>query len=240
MPIPQLWTDDYLSDLQENAEIEISTLVPCIYVRFPLNIVAGQTIYNFLTDVSPAQRLTGIIRVTYLGKTVHPVSVNALKGEFPFLKPVEGETRGRVLFYMRTGYGMDGIKFNVAPASSITYNGTDNINTVTGIRNNVIVAGWRIADPQNPMYQLPDWIREKLIMYWVLSKAYRKEGKGQNLDAAKMFDQKYNTLLVQFKTINMNIFNARMHGIRDQIPGGTRGGLPPRPVLPPNFGTLVR
>jgi hypothetical protein len=233
-----LWTSQYLSDLAQEAEIQISTEVNAIYCRFPLNVVLGQSVYDFQTDTTPAQRLTGIIRITYQGWTVLPTFQDQLRNNVVPLKPWDGDViSSRPFLYMRLGYGIDGIKFFPAPNLSIPYDNTD-ITTQTGITNNVIVSGWRIADPTGTTYRLPDYIRETLVRYYVMARAYKKEGKGQNLDASKYFEGKYQKLLARFKTIVSQLFSCRMHGVRDPLMN-TYGRKPPRPSLPTNFGTVV-
>lgn len=234
----QLWTSQYLSDLASEAEIQISTEVNAIYVRFPLNVVLNQSVYDFQIDTVPAQRLTGIIRITYQGWTVHPVYQNQLRNNIVPLAPWNGDViSSRPFLYMRQGYGIDGIKLFPAPNLSIPYDSTD-ITTQTGINNNVIVSGWRIADPTGSTYRLPDYIRETLVRYYVMARAYKKEGKGQNLDASKYFEGKYGKLLTRFKTIVSQLFSSRVHGVHDPF-ANTYGHRPPRPRLPVNFGYPV-
>ncbi len=236
-PTP-LWTAQYLSDLATEAEIQISTEVPCIYVRFPLNVLVNQSVYNFQTDTVPAQRLTGIIRVTYQGWTVHPVAQIHLRNNVIPLAPWNGDIiSSRPFLYMRTGYGIDGIKLFPAPNLSIPYDSTD-ITTITGITNNVIVSGWRIADPTGTTYRIPDYIRETLVRYYVMARAFKKEGKGQNLEASKYFEGKYQKLMARFKTIVSQLFTSRTHGVHDPF-ANTYGHRPPRPSLPVNFGIPI-
>jgi hypothetical protein len=236
-----LWTDDYISDMATEAEIQISSAVNCIYVRFPLNIVLGNGIYDF-TNIADAptgpHRLTGIIRITWKSWTVHPVFQQQLRNIVAPLKPgSETTTSSRPLMYMRQGYGINKIKFFLSPNETITYDNS-NVNTKASIQNNVIVAGWHIADPTGNTYRLPDHIREKLVMFYVMARAYRKEGKGQNLDAAKFYDAKYAALLDRFKKINEQLFASRTRTVSDIDPD--RYGLkPPRPRLPPDFGEIV-
>jgi hypothetical protein len=230
-----LWTDNYISDLATQAEEAISTAIPCVYVRFPLNIVASQSIYSFQTDTSPAQRLTGIIRITWQGNIVYPMFQEYLRGLVGTLKPGEGEvTSSRPEMYIRTGYGMDQIKFFATPSATITYDSA-NINTKAGIRTNVIVSGWRIADSSGTAYRIPDYIRETLVRYSVLATAYKKEGKGQNLDASKYYEQQYAVLLDRFKKIVDQLFSSRTRGMKENT-FPAYGGKPPRPRLPSNFG----
>ena len=235
MAIPQLWTTEYLASLASEAEIEISTQIPCIYVRFPVSLIAGQSNYNFSTLATP-QRLTGIIRVTFRGKPVWPIHSTLLRNGIPQIRPLEGDSEGDPQWYVRTGYGIDGIKLFPTPSANLAYD-SSNINTRTGIQNNFIVSGWRIADGST--YMIPDYIRETLIRYYVMSYAFRKEGKGQNLDAAKYFDKKYAMLLQRFRTITSQLFSIRNHFVKDSIPAGERGGKPPHPSLPSNFGEIV-
>ncbi len=229
--VPNLWTTEYLSELASEAEITISTEVPCIYVRFPLPVQVGVGIYD-LNALSTPQQLTGIIRITYQGYTVHPAFPNEMRDTVVPFKPGEGDVQSRPFIYLRQGYGLNSLKLFPAPNATISYDSTD-ITTQTGIRNNVIVSGWRIAD-QSLGYHIPAHIRFTLVRYYVLARAYKKEGKGQNLEASKYFEVKYERLLMRFKKINMRLFASRVGTIRDHVvrPWGYK---PPRPMLPPNF-----
>jgi hypothetical protein len=238
-PPIQLWTDSYLSSLASEAEIQISTEVPCIYVRFPLNIKQGQSIYTFADTTGVQlplgpQRLTGIIRITYQSWTVHPVFQNQLRNVVIPLRPEEGEVQSsRPFMYMRNGYGMDGIKLYPAPSANITYDNSD-VTTQNSIVANVIVSGWRIADPTGVTYRIPFYIQQTLVRYYVMERAYRKEGRGQNLDASKYYAAKYSKLMTRFKTITSQLFASRTHGMGDQFLS-IYGRKPPHPKLPTNF-----
>lgn len=236
-PPLQLWTDQYLSDLAIEAEVQISTEVPCIYTRFPMNIKQGVSIYNFEDPLAlplGPQRLTGIIRITYQGWTVHPVFQNQLRNIVIPLAPANGDVQSsRPFMYMRTGYGIDGIKFYPAPSANITYNNS-NINTQSSISANVIIGGWRIADPEGKTYRIPKHVRDALVRYYVMHRAYKKEGRGQNLEASKYYKTKYDKLLTRFKTITSQLFSSRTHGMGDAFLS-VYGHKPPHPKLPTNF-----
>lgn len=231
--VPNLWTSEYLSDLATEAEIKISTEVPCIFVRFPLNITAGTSVYDF-SALSTPQYLTGIMRITYLGYTVHPAFPNEMRGLVQGFRPGNGDTQSsRPYIYLRSGYGINEIKFWPAPSATITYDSSD-ITLNSSIRNNVIVAGWRLADTALN-YRIPAHIRQTLVRYYVMAYAYKKEGKGQNLEASKYFEFKYNGLLARFKKINSKLFTSRLNFTRDDAIYRSYGTKPPRPSLPPNF-----
>jgi hypothetical protein len=154
------------------------------------------------------------------------------------LFPEEGEIQSsRPFMYMRLGYGIDGIKLYPSPNLTINYDGND-INNQAGITGNVCVGAWRIADPSGSTYRIPSYIRETLVRYYVMARAYKKEGKGQNLEASKYFEQKYTKLMTRFKKIVGNLFSSRTHSFGDQFLN-TYGQKPPHPRLPPNFGTIV-
>lgn len=234
--IPKLWSDDYLSKLATEAEIQISTEIPCIYTRFCLPVVAGESIYDFSTLAVP-QRLTGIIRITWQGYTVIPVFQRQLRNNVTPLKPGSDTETSRPRLFMRLGYGIDGIKFFASPNLTIPDDASD-INSQAAIRNLVIVSGWSIADPTGTTLRIPDYVRETLVRYYVMARAYRKEGKGQNLTAAKHFDDAYNRLLKHFKVIVGKLFTARTSHFKDGVVP-SQSAKPPHPVLPPNFGTPV-
>lgn len=234
-----LWTNQYLSDLATDAEIHISSEVPCIYVRFPLNITQGTSIYDFTsTSVTPvAQNITGVIRISWNGFTVHPLLPLQMRNLVVPFGPGNDTIQGRPFIYLRHGYGFNSVKFYPAPNADITYDNSD-LATQDGIRNNVVVSAWRIADPTGSTYRIPDYIRELLVRYFVLSKAFAKEGKGQNLDAAKFYEVQFERTMARFKAIVNQLFTVRTK-FSTPMANNRFGLKPPRPVLPPNFGELV-
>jgi len=234
-----LWTDQYLSDLATDAEIHISHELPCIYVRFPLNVVQGTSIYDFssTTDTPVAQNITGVIRITYQGHTVHPVFPLQMRNLVVPFGPGDDTLLGRPFIFLRHGYGLNAIKFYPSPETTISYDNS-NLNTQDGIRANVVVSAWRIADPTGETYRIPSYIRELLVRYFVLSKAYAKEGKGQNLNAAAYYEVKYKSTLSRFKLIVNQLFTTRTK-FSTPMAQNRFGLKPPRPVLPPNFGEQV-
>jgi hypothetical protein len=229
--VPNLWTTEYLSDLAIEAERIISTEVNCIYIRFALPVTVDVSIYDFSTLSTP-QYLTGILRISYLGWTVWPVFPNEMRNQVVPFKPGNGDVASRPFLYLRQGYGLNSIKLFPAPNATIAYDGSD-LNSQAGVRANVVVSGWRVADPSTS-YRIPAHVRQTLVRYYVLAKAFKKEGKGQNLQASQYFSKKYEKLLDRFKTINGNLFACRVPTIRDGgvVPFGYK---PPRPSLPPNF-----
>jgi hypothetical protein len=148
--------------------------------------------------------------------------------------PGNDTVTGRPLFYLRQGYGLNSIKFFPSPNANITYDDS-NLNTQDGIRANVVVSAWRIADPTGSTHRIPDYIRETLVRYYVLSKAFAKEGKGQNLAAANYYSVQFERTLARFKLIVNHLFVSRTK-FSTPMAGNQFGFKPPRPVLPPNFG----
>ena len=229
--VPNIWTTEYLGELASEAEVKISSEVPCIYVRFPLNITAGTAIYD-LSALSPSQYLTGIIRISYQGWTVWPIFTSEMRNNFIPFHPGEGDVQSRPFLYLTDGYGLPKIRLYPSPSQTITYDNSD-LSISTNIRNNVVVSGWRIADQLNG-YRIPEHLRFSLVRHYVLARAFKKEGKGQNLDASKYHEGRFTILLARFKHINNKLFVSRCNYTRDGFvrPFGYR---PPRPVLPPNF-----
>lgn len=228
----QVWTQDYLSGLAVNAEIEISYATPCIYYRLALDIIAGTTIYD-IGDI-----FTGIIRVTFNGFTVHPVFQRELRNNVIPLQPSEGEVQSsRPFMYMRTGYNDTQLKLYPAPNASITAYQT-NIYNQTGIASQCIVAGWRVADPGCANYMLPPTFRRYIIKAYVLSHAFLKEGPGFNQQASDFWTSEYNMLLREFKKFTQKVYGSFNRSMGDMFIN-TYGRRPPHPRLPSNFGTPV-
>ena len=213
-----IWQDKYLDDLLSRGEIEVSRLIPCIFNRFSLAITAGTATYTLPN---------GILCITYKGDPIYPEEQIGKELATPWYKPLNAGSQSKPYNYYRIGYGYSTIEFRPVPNESIAANDTNIYGS--DIANRIIISCWKVADPTGSTYRIPTYIQRSLLKYYALEKAFRKEGKGQNLVAADYFRNKYEYWLNIFKVTQANISKC----IRRRLSAGVSPiKLPPRPVLP--------
>jgi len=188
MPI---WSDDYLSTLLNRGEYEFSQFIPSIFYRFSLEITKGTSIYQL------PQGVIRILRVTWKGIELEPVE--HADGYSPFFRPNEYYSEGVPRWYLTRWYGDRKIKFHPRPNESISADDTGVMGS--DIENRVIVTAYRYADPTGTDYRIPEYLRRRYLKYYVMYHAYKREGKGQDLDAAQYFKQKLEFVKQRFKEI---------------------------------------
>lgn len=92
-------------------------------------------------------------------------------------------------------------------------------------------------DDDNKESELPDWM-DYPVRYWVMWKALEREGEGQDLKLASLFQQLY-----EYSQKRIKARVERNRGERVGVLGGGLGkvfGMPPRPKLPWQYGKVVR
>lgn len=223
-----IWEDSYLLKLLEEAEKEVSTKVPCVFHRFSINIQKGVAVYDLPSGI------IGIKRISWKGHTVWPAELNELQNLLNF-RPLESPTPSdRPLHYIRSPYGYQRIKFWATPNEDIIAD--DRNLDGLAISQRVIISCWREATPNNENFQIPDYMRRQLLRYYAMSRAYLKEGKGQNIQASQYFENKFNFSLSKFKKVFDNIYRSRLMALSPRRPSII--GIP-RPKLPTNYGTVI-
>ena len=225
MPI---WDDAYIIDLANRGEIELTTDVPCIFDRFSLDIVSGTSTYSL------PEGLLSISRITWKGNKVWPFEQrSAIIGNLN-IDPLTETITGTPYLYLQHNYGFDKIHFWPVPDESI---GLDD-SGIWGadISNRVIISCWRIADPTGTEFRLPDFIRRRLIKYYINTKSYGKEGPSQDTDASDYFKQKYQFSIEQLRLVKASLPKSIVNEMQPQVFGGR---FIARPRLPINFGKVV-
>src|SRR3970282_2161489 len=82
---------------------------------------------------------------------------------------------------------MDGLyilRLYPRPNESLTVDDSD-LFTGAGIKRRLIISYWRRPDSSGDYFEISDYIGRRLIKAGVLEEAFRKEGKGQNLQASQ-------------------------------------------------------
>lgn len=228
MPI---FSDDLLNQLAIDAEQQINQDLQCIYTRFCLATVIGQSVYTLPSYVR------GVKRVAWRGKKLDPVTFDdmmlltpATAGGF-----LDNTTIGRPLYYCMHPTNPYDIRLFPTPDEAFTDNAEDPFSpSVNGA--SCIVACWRSTDDifADPRALLPAYIDRRTRKAFILWKAFENEGKGQNLTASAYYQQKYEFLIQQFMQINDGAYISKRYAVDD---GALTidGFRMPKPFLPTNY-----
>ena len=226
-----LWDDGYLNRLLDDAEDYIYSSVNCIFDRYGLTITAGQSVYSLETYTKH------VIRITYKGKKLHPLSYI----EFCALNPasaIVSETyktesaNSTPLYYVKHPTNFYDIRLYPTPSETIDAP-TENLFG-SNISVGVIVSCYRTSDSTVSYLQLPRYLIRHIKKAYVLWKAFAKEGKGQDLEASVYYKGKLDFLIETLKEINSNVFLGKQRVLGDTFHIG-QFATPARPVLPPDY-----
>ncbi len=220
-----IFTDSYLQGLIDQAEVDLSLETRVLFYRFSLSTVAGTSTYSL------PKNLIGIHQISYLGMVLEPKEFSDF-GYTPWYKPNNLGVQGKPMYYARVGYGWDKVFLYPIPSATIAADDT-HLNDDLSI-NLVIVTGIVAVDLDNyeTTPRMPVYLLRNIIKYRAMSKAYAKDGIGQNLVAAQYYDKKYTEFLALYKSIIDTIPAAvQIRFGEDDINGIYRKRLP-RPVLP--------
>lgn len=223
-----LWTDEYLLQLREDGEVELSTEIPLLIYRYPLEIISGQSEYTL------PEGIQDILRITYKGFKVYPYSTRLGIEEGMEVRP-DASTTGRPNYYVTRYNNWDTIKFFPTPNENLS---TDELtkDTRTGILSQCIITCYLRADVSGNSIRIPEYIRRQFTKYYVMYRAYAKEGKSQNIQASNYFKQKWQFTKTEFKNIVYKMPSCINASI---LPFNSRRFRPTRPVLPAQFGRIV-
>ena len=223
----QQFSNQYLADQANRGEIDISEQLgnKLLFVRFGLNTVSGTAIYDF-----PIPGIIHLRRVTWLGHKVWPLTLKEFEMEYG-IRPASATSQSRPFYYVLQGYGTNQIRFYPTPNQTITASGN-----VYGpdIVTNVVISAYRVADPTNNVH-IPGFILRRLVRYYVQWRCFLKEGKTQNIQAAKYFEKKYEAGIADLKFIMNKVPRAINNQMGDSFyfAGDRR---PARPQPPPEYG----
>jgi hypothetical protein len=224
-----LWTDEYLVSLRDQGETVLSTETKCIVARIPLEIISGQSEYDLPTNVSQ------LISIRYKGYKVAPYSAESGRLESTEVSPIATST-GRPLYYVAHEYGQSRIKLFPTPNESLTTD-SSTINTKSGIEAQCIVTAYMAADVSGTDYRIPEYFKRRVIKYYIMYRAYAKEGKSQDLKARDYYLQKWEMMKSEIQKLVDEIPRAVHNAIEPQPNYSYR---PATPRLPSNFGRIER
>lgn len=226
----EIWSESYLQSQLEEAERYFVNQVDYIFFRFSIPISAGVSCYSLPSFVRK------IVRIGYQGYRVEPISYHQMMELCPSSAVVNEGTKNeapqsRPLYYCLDPKNRWGIKFYPTPPLDIAANDYNIYGS--GADNRVVISCWRAPLPGTTSLVLPDYIGRRTRKYYVLSKAFEKEGKGQNIKAAQYHGKKLDFAVEMFKKINSGVFVSKRPRLDES--SLLVGRKPHRPVLPPDY-----
>lgn len=232
--MPPIWDDTYLTRLLDDAEDYIVSTVPCIFDRVSIAITAGQSVYTLPSYI------TQLIRVTWKGKKLYPLAFSEFCAANPASAVVNETTKiespnSTPLYYVKHPTNFYDIRFWPTPSENLTA-GTANLFG-SAISSYLIISCYRTQSKDQEYLHLPLIIIRRIKKAYLLSKAFAKEGKGQDMQAAQYYGRKLELLMESFKTINSNVFLGKVYELGDMFNDNTFG-TPARPILPPEYGVI--
>lgn len=151
----------------------------CILARTALSIVANTHTY------AVSDRTLSIRRITWKGKKLDPLPQRNFREVFQSATQV-----GTPFWYVYNNIGLGQIRFFPTPPETIAAVTNDLYGSE--IANRVIVDYFRTSN--GTTFQIPLYIRRRLLKAYVLQGCFNLQGPGQNLKAAKYYSEKYKTL----------------------------------------------
>lgn len=219
MPI---WTQTYLDQLASDAEEDIAKKIDCLFARTALSIVNGTALYDL-----PA-KYKNIYQVSWKGKRLEPLTRHILSlVDHDYLN-----NKSTPEFYSAEADGTGKIRFYPIPNVTIASVTTNLYGSA--IPDRVIVSYFYVPDTANTVLSIPRWISRRLIKSYVLHKAFKIEGKGQNIEMSDYWHNKY---LLGLEALKLATTNTNLIGHR-RSPGHVfqTGFKPAKPVWPAKFG----
>lgn len=222
-----LWTNEYLTRLESEAEAEISRELECCIDRISLSTTVGQSEY-LLPDY-----VFNVKKVYWRGKRLEPTCTKLL-GDFSYDMhdygpgafsrtgftdafhigfdnstniPSGSSFGGEPVFYFYYGFGENVIKLD-PPADELLNSYPDGLWSGK-IKDSLIVEFYRFAD--GTQFKLPNYLRRRTIKSYVLWKAFLRESDGQNLNASEFHHQRYLVNLTRAKRLVDGVYRAKIN-----------------------------
>lgn len=236
-----IWDDNYLNQLNSNAGQQINQDLPCIWQRFTFAIQAGLSVYRLPSFVR------SILGIQIRGRELDKANWDDLTVLTPATVFVGSNapnenietTSGKPLWYALHPTNIYDIRFFPTPDETFTSDPSDDPYSPDNGPKCIITCLRAIDDTGvDKTALLPNYIDRRTRKAYVLWKAFRSEGKGQNLKASEYYRKKYDYLIKSFTRINNQPFIGKKYNIED-------GNLQidafryPRPTLNPNFERTV-
>lgn len=224
----QIWTDVYLLQLINQAEVWIFDAVKTTWSRFALGIQLGVGTYQLDQDVQ------AITRITYRGFKVDILS----QRELSLLSPVYRTQQTRPRWASWQFDGTNTLRLYPVPAENLPIldTGTD-VFTDKNLLNECIISAYMVPDESDGVFSLPDYFITRAVKHFVRWKAYAAEGNAQDLDVAQYHKSKFESQVAMIVEANTKVYNNKARQLADVAI--QRPWKKFRPILPPNFGTPV-
>ncbi len=234
--MPQLWSDDYLSSLVDEAHADITNKIPCIFDRFYLTTSVGRSTYTLPSFVK------GILRITWRGYRVDPVTWEEMLLLDPKSAVINETTKvesssGRPFWYALSPTNNHEIKFYPALQEAFSSEGGDPFSPSV-YEPRLTVSCFRTPVVDSPTLDLPSYIARRTIKAFVLYRAFAKEGRGQDLKGSGYYKGKYDFLIRTFNNINSFVFMAKRYALGESDEDRTTR-RPGKPTLPANFERTI-
>ena len=136
------------------------------------------------------------------------------------------------LWYIFNQQGRNRITFSPVPSEAFSLVVDDDDLWGPAIEDHIIVEYYQLPGTDNP---IPEYIKRRLVKYYVLKSCFALEGKGQKLKAAAKFEARYQFYLNVFKGIYAGTFVAK----NPTLGGQKRVSVVAPPILPYTYGQGV-
>lgn len=215
-----IWSAATITRFVTEGEKEIAKAIKCLVTRVSLATVVGTAEYTLPTDC------LFTTRITWKGKELEPMPAREFHAED------NTTAQSEPLWYVFNQIGRNKVKFHPVPSEAFSLVVDDDDLWGPAIGTSVIVEYYQVPSDTVP---IPVYIRRRLIKYYVLKSCFGLEGKGQNLKAAKKFQERFDFYLAIFKRIYSDTFIAK----NPTLGGGSQGRMNAPPRLSYKYGVGV-
>jgi len=200
----QIFSDEYLVRQTGLVEGEIVAEISPIYARTSLAITESDGLYTLPDDI---REIDG---VTWKGKRLFPIDrEEAIIRDKNFLT-----NEAEPIYYLRSFDNLFEIRFFPIPNETIAAAGSsDSLFNQDIIEARVIVSYWKNTPTSTNTISIPPYISNNLLKSGVLSRAFRKEGRGQKIEAADYYERQYLRLIDKYRTVKSRMFGYKTKNI---------------------------
>jgi hypothetical protein len=189
--MPPLFSSATITRFANEAEDIFAREKQCIIERETIAITSGTHTYT-LPDY-----IIDIRKITWKGKKLDPLSFQKLRNNLDMV------STGTPDSYIYDNISASQIRFFPIPNENITSITTDLYGSE--ILNRVIIEYYR--NPDHSIYIIPPFFRRRLLKSYINRCCFSIEGSGQNLKAAKYWDNKWNYLKEQYGNLLEDLIN---------------------------------
>jgi hypothetical protein len=238
-----IWTDDQIRQWSINALGHITIDLNCIWAREAIDVQRGNSLIHLPNYVR------SLSRITWRGRSLEPQSFY----EFQLLTPStmvvgDGNTAnrdvsiGKPMFYALHPTNPYDVRLYPAPNETLLAAGEPDPYAPTPNPPSCVLSYWRCCDLNldnpNPVISLPPYILRRLQKAYVLWQAFQSEGKGQDLQAAQYYQDKYEFIINQFRSINEGCYVSKNYALGEGMLDPQKFRYP-KPTLGPNFERVI-